>query len=476
LYFSKDTFAGRPAAASANVTYSASTTVATAAVTTITNQKIGLTAPNQQPNSTVTTATGNNAYDANNYVIGSSGNDVNRWAIYQKGLASNATATVGTVSTQISNPYYNEGFHDRIRFLLPYWLPSTAQNSLTVGGSSCGCYAFTATIPFKLIMDFFDKIPMPVRGFKFESFQVTLTGAPGIAYSQPILSYKTANDGTAVQGLVKYVCDDVDLAQLTINNGGTTTNGIAYVNDPVVVQGGTGTSAIAMTLAVNAGNTAISTYPNLTGVVEYGETRIYVPKVEFKGDILAKVNALYSSNQELEIDFYNHQPFFYPQNSVTAGNNITNWQLSSNITRPCRIWLLPLPQGSLGSQYSASPCCASQLTGIDFRLNGYSFLPYLVNTNEEAFSLLKEEMYAAGSDYRTSSLITYSDFANGLYSWYVCNTTKRDHITPDPNASIQITINANRTEINQQTIDVVCIVEYLERVRYKLATLELEKY
>jgi hypothetical protein len=326
--------------------------------------------------------------------------------------AATASSTAFLTDLKVAkNPLYNEGFEKRVSFVEQYYRH---------GAASQGYWSFKAIIPLKLISGFFKQLDSPLYNVHF-NFQFGITSLVPSSNALPVM----ANTNEPLSILI-----------------GAPPNVIAPYGQPFIPAG--------------------------------GETscRLYLPEIQWKPEIEAGLMKLLDSGLPVTTTFYDVKKFENTKPTSPQDANISQ-VITTGIVKPQRVWVVGVPQASSASHQSPSPCQSTlTLTDANILINLKKQFDNNITEPYEFYQMLQKEMYNAGEDNQTGSLIGYNDFQNpsGNHRYYCFNISKQINSMANTLEPVDLSFQGRLVKAAGDDLDVAFFVETETTVVINMST------
>lgn len=334
------------------------------------------------------------------------------------------------------NPFYNEGFDDRIH---SFWNNTTLLQAGN-GSTTYDIYLTHMIIRLKDLHDHFKQLYMPLLNFRF-----TLT----LTLAAPI------NPNSDYYGMMLG-------------------SGIPQIAPPIMAIGlGTPSNGI----------------PTSTSSVS-GACRMLVKAVSFHSSQSQTYRMMLERGLSIPITHLEAEPYLLASNSTSQQISLTVTTSSINAKR---VWIFGLPVGNPLLNINNNP--NAQFTGLvgnstSVRLPYNSINPVarfqsfsvLINQkpwiniqyqyDHQFWRHLVDQLRGGGDSWAESSTLSYDDFVKGIQLFYVTDLTRPGN-RYNENEPIQISLNAQRTLDGLGTgsyapIDLWCIIEKTSDIVYSI--------
>lgn len=354
-------------------------------------------------------------------------------------LATSGSATLAPeVYGQLSglNPNANLGFMDRVTVF-----QNSAEYQFTPAGTNtpvgkisnpngCHTYFYRAIVPLKLMHDFFMQLNFPIINIGF-NFQFTLAQSNG---STPNTQYPPFQTG---------------------NNSYLISNGVNQIG-----------------------------YPNVYYGQESGGqmgTRLYYRVVKFSPADNARVAEKLTTGFTKSVKFISTDWFREPV-PVTSGTSNHQFQFSTSVVHPLRVWVLPYPViNYVGGTQGALPVPASTREALQDAtfspgvITGYfnqsniliNNIPYFRQnfiTVDDLWEQLREQF-----DPDNGSMIDYRSFLT--YKRGQCyDLTRISDRLQSPTEPVNLVFNANRADGLQCSLQMYYLTERLNQITFRFSS------
>jgi len=177
------------------------------------------------------------------------------------------------------------------------------------------------------------------------------------------------------------------------------------------------------------------------------QSRLVVYKCEFPPHLQQEWNnKIASGNFTKKVVFWSTKHY---KNTQDKESDDQNFVITPGISNPKRILCAFTNMANWKDQTSTSPATTDVddklKDGVNIEINNQRLYPQDLDSDYLLYKNLQRELLAGEDDTSNGAILTYKNFKEGLYRYYIFNIADSEYILKDPNASVQLRFLGKKT-------------------------------
>lgn len=191
--------------------------------------------------------------------------------------------------------------------------------------------------------------------------------------------------------------------------------------------------------------------------------KLWLPKVTFSSEVNSAISKLVSSGSLTKtLAYYNYR---IVKNASKQDKDSLEFQITSGIQKPRRVWTVIYKKDALKSSASPAPCATAStayLTNANIEVDGDKFYKDDISTPHEFYQMFRAQQFLGGDDLHNGTQVTYAGFneVNGCHKYYVFDISPLTNNYPDPLKSVVLTMRGTLNSSTADLYDVYHIIEH----------------